>query len=386
MGARKPPPCVADDRIEAYMGNVIGFSFGLLLGHRAPTNLSDLILTVVTTPPEQEGARLTHLRDVSIEWMVLHAAQVLGYLPEGIDCVGLYVVAEDRAALRGLQLQRHMHALRHAVSSLKKTTLREAYDADCVQYVAVSCPGVPPSIKHFNKDNAMVLRDFKWQRDVAIMSLRRFTATIDVTSIVGRLPFRSASSLTARLHRELESAICLAASKTHVTFLRSLASAPCGRRDDKVGEVDTAQPVNLQSVQGNISCVAYVHHKAKNPVDVAGGRLGEDCVRSIARRLAMQQERATTDGGGASILELRVAYWIASGVRISPDQGHAVCTLTGGWLHRIVQAPNGGAASSSQVCMDAWWRSRRIRRHLARVGVARVARGLRRQCARRFGK
>ncbi|ETW09443.1 hypothetical protein, variant 3 [Aphanomyces invadans] len=264
MGARKPPPCVADDRIEAYMGNVIGFSFGLLLGHRAPTNLSDLILTVVTTPPEQEGARLTHLRDVSIEWMVLHAAQVLGYLPEGIDCVGLYVVAEDRAALRGLQLQRHMHALRHAVSSLKKTTLREAYDADCVQYVAVSCPGVPPSIKHFNKDNAMVLRDFKWQRDVAIMSLRRFTATIDVTSIVGRLPFRSASSLTARLHRELESAICLAASKTHVTFLRSLASAPCGRRDDKVGEVDTAQPVNLQSVQGNISCVAYVHHKVQS--------------------------------------------------------------------------------------------------------------------------
>ncbi|KAF0703616.1 hypothetical protein AaE_015297 [Aphanomyces astaci] len=151
IAAMPPRPCVADDKIEAYMRRTKGFSLGLLLGHRSSSNLSDLVLAAVPTPPEQDGGKSTQLSDISIDWMVLHATQVLGYLPGGIDCLGMYVVARDAAtSLNGIKLHRHMLALRQVQTRLMKS-LHAISDDDCVQYIAVASPGVSPVFKALSK-------------------------------------------------------------------------------------------------------------------------------------------------------------------------------------------------------------------------------------------
>ncbi|ETV80111.1 hypothetical protein H257_06499 [Aphanomyces astaci] len=290
-------PCVADDKIEAYMRRTKGFSLGLLLGHRSSSNLSDLVLAAVPTPPEQDGGKSTQLSDISIDWMVLHATQVLGYLPGGIDCLGMYVVARDAAtSLNGIKLHRHMLALRQVQTRLKKS-LHAISDDDCVQYIAVASPGVSPVFKALSKGNAMVPVDCKWQPDVATTFLRRFTCSIEVPIIIASPPSRSHTWWTTRLHRQLQNTISIADSSDHVTFLRALASSGNGTDDDGVRTCSTGTPSrSLQTIQGSIHCVAYVHRKTKTIVDVAADRLREDGVHSLATRLAaLDNDDQSTD-------------------------------------------------------------------------------------------
>ncbi|KAF0693467.1 Aste57867_15564 [Aphanomyces stellatus] len=302
----KPRLCLADGGVAAQLKATNEFEIGLLIGQISPDKKSgrDLILTSVPTPPEEEDVKMIKLQDVSVEWMIAHAKQIFGWLPGGIDCVGMYIVSDEDPKAFVPKLQVHLNALRSAkkqVHWLHSLDIKE----ENVLYVVVRSPS--RDLSAFFAPDARSMPspvEIQWQAS-PLDPLAKFTASIELHEIFASTSCGSVmTALTDRigLHvAKVEEALAIHGEDDGTVIFLT-------QPDDTLPPVDTPGVVQ---VHGGISCVAYVASSTtpkKHVLARAAHYLKQDYLKSLSIRLDLIRDNLTTETPTTLPLARRAAF------------------------------------------------------------------------------
>ncbi|KAG9412625.1 hypothetical protein AC1031_015534 [Aphanomyces cochlioides] len=323
--------CIADVGIEKYLKDTRGFEVGLLIGQVNGKLGSDVILTAVPTPPETHDSPLNKLQDLSIEWMMLHAKQVLAWLPGGIDCIGVYIATKEDPTQVFTAVQLYLRALDDIKRSLN--WLQDARDEWSTMYVVVSTTGGPISsrvaykvellCRHLSTQNLSLDHipqtpvEIKWQSTTGI--LQRFTASIELHQEFATTSDAVVANLRARLihqAKQVEDALAVPGDDGNTVIFLSRPGHDDPPSSSRSKSSDGAVAVLL----GGISCVAYVPAKAKQH-EVAAAYLKQDFLKSVAIRMDLLDEGLAHNDSNTSsprtnlVLARRASFpWISCSI------------------------------------------------------------------------
>ncbi|CAK4617703.1 hypothetical protein LEN26_011402 [Aphanomyces euteiches] len=306
--------CIADVGIEKYLKDTKEFEVGLLIGQVVGKLGSDVILTAVPTPPETHDSPLNKLQDLSIEWMMLHAKQVLAWLPGGIDCIGVYIATKEDPTQVFTAVQLYLRALDDIKRSLN--WLQDARDEWSTMYVVVSTTGGSISSRVAYKDHIpQTPVETKWQSTAGI--LQRFTASVELHQEFATTSDAVVANLRARLihqAKQVEDALAVPGDDSNTVIFLSRPG------HDDLPSSSKAKSSAVAVLLGGISCVAYVPAKAKQH-HVAAAYLKQDFLKSVAIRMdLLDEDLAHNDCNTSSprtnfVLARRASFpWISCGI------------------------------------------------------------------------